>query len=163
MFLCIKTRGGDMKLKLLQIVNLIDIHNKLINDLVNSHFSHRVYELISHLLYSSGYSTFQPENLLNDYYTMYNTDCDDDFIKYLSLFTDCTESDIYNRFKLVNVNADLISQALFAAKQTKFPEIISTDGNGVEIVIKKDKVLANLLKLNIIQPKYETTQLNYNA
>lgn len=65
---------------------------------------------------------------------------------------------VLNRISIID-----LSQALFAAKQTKFPEIISTGGNGVEIVIKKDKVLANLLKLNIIQPKYETTQLNYNA
>lgn len=152
-----------MKLKYLQIVNLINIHNELINDSVNSHFSHSIYDLISHLLYSSGYSTFQPEALLNDYYTMYNTDRDEDFIKYLSLFTDQTESDLNNKFSLVKMDASLISQALFAAKQTKFPEIISTDDNSVEIVIKKEAVLANLLKLNIIQPKYETTHLNYNA
>jgi hypothetical protein len=152
-----------MKLKYLQIVNLIDIHNELINDSVNSHFSHSIYDLISHLLYSSGYSTFQPEALINDYYTMYHTDQDEDFIKYLSLFTDSTESDLNNKFSLVKMDADLISQALFAAKQTKFPEIISADGESVEIVIKKEAVLPNLLKLNIIRPKYETNHLNYNA
>ncbi|MBX9599013.1 MAG: hypothetical protein K2X04_10645 [Burkholderiales bacterium] len=62
-----------MKLNPLQIVNLIDIHNELVNDSLSSHFSHSVYDLISHLLYSSGYSTFQPDTLLNDYYAMYDT------------------------------------------------------------------------------------------
>ncbi len=152
-----------MKLNPLQIVNLIDIHNELVNDSLSSHFSHSVYDLISHLLYSSGYSTFQPDTLLNDYYAMYDTNQDEDFIKYLSLFTNSSEADLNSKFSLVNMDADLISQALFAAKQTKFPEIISADGEGVEIIIKKDKVLPNLLKLNIIQPKNETTNLYYNA
>jgi hypothetical protein len=94
---------------------------------------------------------------------MYDTNQDEDFIKYLSLFTNSSEADLNSKFSLVNMDADLISQALFAAKQTKFPEIISADGEGVEIIIKKDKVLPNLLKLNIIQPKNETTNLYYNA
>ena len=152
-----------MKLKHLQIVNLIDIHNELINDSISSHFSYSIYDLISHLLYSSEYSTFQSEAFLNDYYTIYSTNQYEDFIKYLSLFTDHTESDLNDRFSLVKMDASLINQALFAAKQTKFPEIINADDNSVEIVIKKDMVLPNLLKLNVIQPKCKTIHLQYNA